>query len=108
MQRKQWGETAEAYGYGLATGRQLLARQLERSHKENWLRDLQEMQDRQPLRWQSWPNTKMPPPRWSAGAPASWPRRCSAVGATSNSCLNAAIKTSTGAIASRGGRRRSG
>jgi TPR repeat protein len=43
VQRKQWGETAEAYGYGLSTGRQLLARQLEREHKESWLRDLQEM-----------------------------------------------------------------
>ena len=43
VQRKRWGETAEAYGYGLATGRQLLARQLERAHKESWLRELQEM-----------------------------------------------------------------
>jgi CHAT domain-containing protein/tetratricopeptide (TPR) repeat protein len=43
LQRRQWGETAEAYGYGLASGRQLLARQLHRAHKENWLRDLQEM-----------------------------------------------------------------
>jgi CHAT domain-containing protein/tetratricopeptide (TPR) repeat protein len=43
VERQQWGETAEAYGYGLATGRQLLGRQLHRMHKENWLRDLQEM-----------------------------------------------------------------
>jgi len=43
VQRKQWGEAAEAYGSGLATGRQILARQLLRAHKESWLRDLQEM-----------------------------------------------------------------
>jgi CHAT domain-containing protein/tetratricopeptide (TPR) repeat protein len=43
FQRKQWAEAAEAYDYGLATGRQLLARQLLREHKESWLRDLQEM-----------------------------------------------------------------
>jgi CHAT domain-containing protein/tetratricopeptide (TPR) repeat protein len=43
VQSKQWSETAEAYGYGLATGRQLLARQLQRAHKESCLRDLQEM-----------------------------------------------------------------
>jgi CHAT domain-containing protein/TPR repeat protein len=43
LQRKQWAEAAEAYDYGLATGRQLLARQLLREHKESWLRDLQEM-----------------------------------------------------------------
>ena len=43
VQRKQWVETAEAYGYDLATGRQLLARQVQRAHKESWLRDLQEM-----------------------------------------------------------------
>jgi CHAT domain-containing protein/tetratricopeptide (TPR) repeat protein len=43
LARSQWGEAAEAYGYGLATGRQLLARQLDRGHKESWLRDLQEM-----------------------------------------------------------------
>lgn len=43
VQRKQWGEIAEAYGYGLATGRQLLGRQLLREQKESVLRDLQEM-----------------------------------------------------------------
>ena len=43
FRRKQWVETAEAYRYGLTTGRQLLARQLQRVHKESWLRDLQEM-----------------------------------------------------------------
>ena len=43
VQRKQWLETGEAYGYGLATGRQLLTRQVQRAHKESWLRDLQEM-----------------------------------------------------------------
>ena len=43
LQRKQWAEAAEAFDYGLATGRQLLARQLLREHKESWLRDLQEM-----------------------------------------------------------------
>jgi tetratricopeptide (TPR) repeat protein len=46
MEREQWGETAEAYGYGLATGQQLLARQLLREHKESWLRDLREMSGR--------------------------------------------------------------
>lgn len=43
FQRKEWEEAAEAYGYALATGRQLLTRQLLREHKESWLRDLQEM-----------------------------------------------------------------
>src|ERR1019366_2769032 len=43
FQRKQWSETAEAYGYGLTTGRQLLAHQLLREQKESWLRALQEM-----------------------------------------------------------------
>ena len=43
FQRKQWAETAEAYGYGLTTGHQLLVRQLRREDKESWLRDLQEM-----------------------------------------------------------------
>lgn len=43
VQRKQWVETAEAYGHGLATGRQLLSRQLLRMQKESVLRDLQEM-----------------------------------------------------------------
>jgi CHAT domain-containing protein len=43
VQRQQWSETAEAYGYGLTTGRQMLARQLQRSQKENTLADLQEM-----------------------------------------------------------------
>lgn len=43
VQRKQWVETAEAYGYGLNTGRQLLGRQLLRVQTESVLRDLQEM-----------------------------------------------------------------
>ncbi len=43
LERQQWHETAEAYSYGLATGRQLLARQLLREHKESWLRDMQGM-----------------------------------------------------------------
>ena len=45
LKREQWAETAEAYGYGLATGRKLLARQLLREHKENSLRDLQLMSE---------------------------------------------------------------
>ena len=42
-QRKHWSETAEAYGYGIVTGRQLLAQQLQRAQKESFLRELQEM-----------------------------------------------------------------
>jgi CHAT domain-containing protein/tetratricopeptide (TPR) repeat protein len=38
IKRHAWGEAADAYGYGLTAGRQLLTRQLERRHKEGWLR----------------------------------------------------------------------
>ena len=43
LDRGQWAETVEAYCSGLATGQQLLARQVLREHKESWLRDLQGM-----------------------------------------------------------------
>lgn len=43
FQRKQWAETTEAYGYGLAVGRQVLGQQIQRVQKEGVLRDLQEM-----------------------------------------------------------------
>jgi len=46
MQHKDWNDTAEAYGYGLAAGRELLVQQLLRKHKENWLRHLEEMSGR--------------------------------------------------------------
>ena len=43
LERQAWAEVAEAYGYGLATGRLLLARQMGRAQKESWLRDLKKM-----------------------------------------------------------------
>ena len=43
VERQQWAEADEAYDIGLATGRQILARQLQRVDKESTLRDMQEM-----------------------------------------------------------------